>query len=46
MMAAYADAYIGIRVPRPIKTAWLAQAKQEQRSLSNWIVHKNDSKEG
>ena len=32
-------AYVGIRVPGPIKRAWEEKAKKEQRSLSNWILH-------
>jgi hypothetical protein len=40
MMARYADAFIGFRVPVPIKAAWLQEARRERRSLSNWIIHK------
>lgn len=31
--------YIGIRVPVVTKQEWLEKAKEEGRSLSNWIQH-------
>ena len=40
MLAHQADAYIGIRVPEPIKKDWQEQADREHRSLSNWILHR------
>lgn len=40
MMAQHADEFIGLRVPRQMKKAWLAQAQQERRSLSNWILNR------
>ena len=38
MMPQHANAFIGLRVPKPIKKAWAECAKQEHRSLSNWII--------
>lgn len=38
MMPQHANAFIGLRVPKPIKKAWTECAKQEHRSLSNWII--------
>lgn len=32
--------YVGLRVPGPVKRLWVEKAKQERRSLSNWILHK------
>lgn len=31
--------YVGIRVPGQVKRSWEEQAKKQQRSLSNWILH-------
>lgn len=45
MLAQQADAFIGIRVPEPIKKLWLERARQEQRSLSNWILRQLTEKE-
>ena len=40
MMPKHADAFIGFRVPLPVKASWQEQADQEHRSLSNWIIHR------
>ena len=40
MKAARLDAYIGIRVTEETKQELEEHAKQEGRSVSNWILHK------
>ncbi len=38
MMAHVANGFIGLRVPELIKRDWMRQAKDDGRSLSNWLI--------